>query len=56
MGGWEEDRVSGGGRWAAGDRLNPVLLGVPAIGPNMLRGPKKCLTTTGVNFRLMPSM
>ena len=55
MGGWEEDGVGGEGRWAAGDGLNPVLR-VPVIGPNMLRGLKRCLTTTGVNFRLMPSM
>ena len=26
------------------------------VGPNMLRGPKRCLTTTGVNFRPIPSM
>ena len=26
------------------------------IGSNMLRGPKRHLTTTGVNFRTMPSM
>ena len=30
--------------------------GVPAIGPNMSRGPKRYLITTGINFRPMPSM
>ena len=29
---------------------------VPVIAPNMLRGPKRRLTTTGINFRPMPSM
>ena len=29
---------------------------VSAIDSNMLRGPKRCLTVTGVNFRPMPSM
>ena len=30
--------------------------GVPAIGPNMSRGPKRYLITTGINFRPLPSM
>ena len=52
----------GGGGWAAEARLYP-LLGVfgLAMSPlsascrsNTLRGPKKCLTTTRVNFRARP--
>ena len=27
---------------------------VPVIGPDMPRGSKGCLTTTGINFRPMP--
>ena len=54
----------GGGGWAAGGGLYPLLglfglgmcPGMPAIGPNMLSGPKMCLTSTGVNFRPMSSM
>ena len=55
-----------GGGWAAGGRLNPLLglFGLPmspksvsqGISPNMLRGPKQCLTIAGVNIRYMPSM
>ena len=55
--------MDGGGGWAAGGGLNLLLrlfglaMGqVPVIGPNTLRGPKRCLTTTRVNFRPMPSM
>ena len=30
--------------------------GVPAIGPNKSRGPKRYLITTGINFRPLPFM
>ena len=59
--GWAGGEVSGGGEWAAGGGLNTALglfrlamsptMQVPAIGPNMLRWPKRHLTITGVNFR-----
>ena len=56
--------MGGGGEWAAGGRLKhplglfelAIVQEVPAVGPNMLREPKRRLTTTGVNFRPMPSM
>ena len=56
--GWVEREL------AVGGGLNPPLelFGlvmspkVPAIGPNMLRWPKRCLAITEVNFRPMPSM
>ena len=58
VGGWEEGEVDGEGKWAAKGRLNPPLvLFVVAMSPrsashrpNTHRGPKRCLTTTGVNF------
>ena len=56
--------MGGGGGWESGGWLNPPLwlLGqlwvpeMPAIGPNKLEWRMKCLPTTGVNFRPMPSM
>ena len=53
-----------GGGWAAGGMLYPPLgpfgpamvQEMPAIGPNILRESKRCLTTAGVNFRPMSSM
>ena len=62
-GGWC-GRVSGVGGWAARRGLKPSLgpFGL-AISPRSsshsskhAQKPKRCLTTTGVNFRPMPSM
>ena len=63
MGGWEEGGVGGEGKRAARGRLNPPLsLFVREVvvsprsanhRPNTFRGPKRCLTTTGVNFKPM---
>ena len=54
--------IGGEGRCTVGGWLNTSLglfglavsYKVKAIGPSMLRGPKRRLTTTGVNFRPMP--
>ena len=66
VGEWEGVEVGGGGGWAVGVGLYPPLgLFGLAISPrsashrlNILGGPKRCFTTTGVNFRPMhmPSM
>ena len=56
--------MGGRGGWEAGGGLNRSLelFGLamspkrPAIGPNMLRWPKRRLPITGVSFRPMPYM
>ena len=65
VGGWEGDGWDGGGGgWAPGGGLN-LPLGLFGLAmsprsashrPNMLRRAKRRLTTTGVNFRPMPSI